>query len=158
MFSCLSLLLLAAMLSSGPCRADTVVEALAGADSFQGLNAAELAAVAALGTVVAHKAGAEFITYGVSMNRLFVVQAGKAKVILKTGTIVAVVGPGTTLGEMEFVDGQPASATVVVTEDAKMVEFAPAALRGLLQRRPAIGYRVMGNMAKKISLQLRKRE
>jgi CRP-like cAMP-binding protein len=65
-----------------------------------------------------------------------------------------VVGPGTTLGEMESVDGQPASATVVVDEDAEMVEFGPTVLRDLLQRRPALGYRVMCNMARKISVQL----
>jgi CRP-like cAMP-binding protein len=37
---------------------------------------------------------------------------------------------------------------------AETVEFDPAALRDLLQNQPAIGYRMMGNMARKISSQL----
>jgi CRP-like cAMP-binding protein len=102
-----------------------------------------------------YQAGDPFITYGVPLNRLFVMKTGKADVILKTGAVAAVAGPGTTLGEMEFVDGQPASANVVVSIDAEIVEFDPASLRDLLQNQPSIGYRVMGNMARKISSQFR---
>ena len=152
---CFFVLLLAITFSSQAGRADTIAGALAGADCFQGLNDAELEAVAALAIVVPHKAGDQIITYGIPINRLFVLKTGKANVILKTGTVVAEVGPGTTLGEMEFVDGRPASATVIVSEDAQMIEFDPAALHDLLQRQPSIGFRVMSNMAGKISHQLR---
>lgn len=155
---CFFMLVLAITLSTEVCRAGTVVAALAGADCFQGLTEAELGAVAALGIVVPHKAGDQIITYGVPIKRLFVIKTGKADVILNTGAVVAAVGPGTTLGEMEFVDGQPASATVVVSEDAEMIEFEPALLHGLLGRQPAVGYRVMANMARKISLQLRRQQ
>ncbi|MCF8092586.1 MAG: cyclic nucleotide-binding domain-containing protein [Desulfotignum sp.] len=149
------LLVMAMTLSTQVCRAGTMVDFLAGTDCFQGLTQTELRAVAALGTVVPHKAGDQFITYGVPINRLFVMKTGKADVILKTGAVVAVAGPGTTLGEMEFVDGQPASANVVASIDAETIEFDPASLRDLLKNQPSIGHRVMGNMARKISGQLR---
>ena len=77
--SLLPMLVLVAAFSTSPCRAHTVVESLVKSDSFGGLNASQLAAVAALCTVTTHKAGDEIITYGAPVNRLFVVQTGKAR-------------------------------------------------------------------------------
>jgi hypothetical protein len=58
--------------------------------------------------------------------------------IEKAGRIVGVCGPGDFLGEMSFLTGRPASASVRVTNEIRCCLFDPAALKALSQRNPAI--------------------
>lgn len=134
-----------------------LLAALAQSDAFQGLNERQLEAVARLCKLKALKDGEQFIDFGAPLDYIYVVASGKATILLETGELAGVAGPGTTLGEMEFVDGQPAAASVEMTYAGQVVELEAKALRRLLDGDPALGYRVMGNMARKISLSLRAR-
>ena len=54
------------------------------------------------------------------------------------GNIVGVCGPGDFLGEMSFLTGKPASATVRVANETRCCVFDPGVLKVLTDRHPAI--------------------
>jgi CRP-like cAMP-binding protein len=56
----------------------------------------------------------------------------------KAGTIVGVCGPGDFLGEMSFLTGKPASATVRVANEVRCCVYDPVALKALAKKNPAI--------------------
>ena len=56
----------------------------------------------------------------------------------KAGTIVGVCGPGDFLGEMSFLTGKPASATVRVANQVRCCIYDPAVLKALAKRYPSI--------------------
>lgn len=64
--------------------------------------------------------------------------AGGAASVEKSGTLVGVCGPGDFLGEMSFLTGRPASATVRVANEIRCCVFDPGVLKALIQRYPAI--------------------
>ena len=69
--------------------------------------------------------------------RLVFIAAGAASVE-KGGTIVGVCGPGDFLGEMSFLSGRPASATVRVANEIRCCIYEPGRLKALAKRQPAI--------------------
>ncbi len=52
--------------------------------------------------------------------------------------IVGVCGPGDFLGEMSFLTGKPASATVRVANETRCCVFDPGVLKVLIEKNPAI--------------------
>ena len=56
----------------------------------------------------------------------------------KAGTIVGVCGPGDFLGEMSFLTGKPASATVRVANEVRCCVYDPAVLKALAKKNPTI--------------------
>ncbi|MDW6024720.1 cyclic nucleotide-binding domain-containing protein [Mesorhizobium sp. BAC0120] len=56
----------------------------------------------------------------------------------KGGKIVGVCGPGDFLGEMSFLTGRPASATVRVANEVRCCVYDPAPLKALTQKNPGI--------------------
>jgi len=56
----------------------------------------------------------------------------------KAGKIVGVCGPGDFLGEMSFLTGRPASATVRVANEVRCCVYDPVPLKALTQKNPAI--------------------
>ncbi len=54
------------------------------------------------------------------------------------GAIVGVCGPGDFLGEMSFLTGKPASATVRVANETRCCVFDPGVLKVLIEKNPAI--------------------
>jgi hypothetical protein len=56
----------------------------------------------------------------------------------RAGVLVGVCGPGDFLGEMSFLTGKPASATVRVANETRCCVFDPGALRVLIDRNPDI--------------------
>ena len=72
-----------------------------------------------------------------STPQLVFIARGAASVE-KGGTIVGVCGPGDFLGEMSFLTGKPASATVRVANEVRCCVYDPAALKALAKKHPAI--------------------
>ena len=56
----------------------------------------------------------------------------------RDGTLIGVCGPGDFLGEMSFLTGKPASATVRVANEARCCVFDPGVLKVLLDKNPSI--------------------
>jgi hypothetical protein len=80
---------------------------------------------------------AVLIEEGQLLPQLVFIAQGAAS-IEKAGGIVGVCGRGDFLGEMSFLTGRPASATVRVTNEIRCCLFDPTPLKALSLRNPAI--------------------
>ncbi|WP_108880996.1 CBU_0592 family membrane protein [Anderseniella sp. Alg231-50] len=90
------------------------------------------------GTVLTHE--------GEPVDHLSFVASGKAKVIVADKTI-ATSGAGMAIGEITYLSGEPATATVEVAEKMHLIRFEADKLRAFVQRNPDIGAVLEQNMA-----------
>jgi hypothetical protein len=81
--------------------------------------------------------GQVLVEEGEMSPQLVFIARGAASVE-KGGTIVGVCGPGDFLGEMSFLTGRPASATVRVANEVRCCVYDPAILKLLAKKAPAI--------------------
>lgn len=81
--------------------------------------------------------GEVLIEEGEAAPQLVFIARGAASVE-KGDKLIGVCGPGDFLGEMSFLSGKPASATVRVSNEIRCCVYEPAELRALLQRNPPI--------------------
>ncbi len=81
--------------------------------------------------------GEVLIEEGQAAPQLVFIARGAASVE-KGEKLIGVCGPGDFLGEMSFLSGNPASATVRVSNEIRCCVYDPAELRALLQRNPPI--------------------
>jgi CRP-like cAMP-binding protein len=80
---------------------------------------------------------AVLVEEGQAKPQLVFIASGAASVE-KSGTLVGVCGPGDFLGEMSFLTGRPASATVRVANEIRCCVFDPGVLKALTQKNPGI--------------------
>jgi CRP-like cAMP-binding protein len=85
-------------------------------------------------------------------QELYVVVTGRLKVHLRSARhreelILAVVGPGDTLGELSLLDGQPRSADARALEDTTLLALPAEPLRVLLERSPRLALAVAQEVA-----------
>ena len=85
---------------------------------------------------------------------MFIILGGTADVVIDGKTIVTLSGQ-TLVGEIEFLDGRPASADVVLIEDTDLVQLDNTALLTVFDEQPRIGYMVMHGLAKLDAQRLR---
>jgi CRP/FNR family transcriptional regulator, cyclic AMP receptor protein len=94
-------------------------------------------------------AGKQVICEGETTGRLYVLLDGKLD-ILKGGSVVAsVTEPGSILGEMSALLGQPHTATVCAVSTSKVYEFEDAA--AFLRSQPNVALLVAKVLAKRLS-------
>ncbi|MFM2091958.1 MAG: hypothetical protein RLZZ127_2447 [Planctomycetota bacterium] len=122
---------------------------------FGGLLDRQLAPIAARVAVETVPAGTAIIREGDRGDRMWCLAAGAVE-LRRGGRTLLRLGPGETLGEMELIDMQPRSATVVAVSDCTLYGLA---LRDILalQRAdlPAFTLVVM-NLARDLSRRLRR--
>lgn len=81
--------------------------------------------------------GEILVEEGQAAPELVFIASGAASI--ETGTtIIGVCGPGDFLGEMSFLTGKPASATVRVANEIRCCVFDPGVLRALNKKNPGI--------------------
>jgi CRP/FNR family cyclic AMP-dependent transcriptional regulator len=68
---------------------------------------------------------------------------------------ITTIRQGKTMGEMSILDELPYSATAIATENTKVVVITKLNFDNLTETFPALGLRVMRNIAKLLSLRLR---
>jgi CRP-like cAMP-binding protein len=94
--------------------------------------------------------GHMFFAMGDRNNSLFVIRAGAVKAE-RLGTedyiSIATLEPGQTFGEMSFMDGSPATATVTTTAPTEFLEITRESLDQLLQEKPGLGVKLWRNFA-----------
>lgn len=83
---------------------------------------------------------------GRPVDHLSFVASGKANVIVGDKTI-AVSGAGMAIGEITYLSGEPATATVEVAEQMRLIRFEADKLRAYLQKNQDIGAVLEQNMA-----------
>ena len=81
--------------------------------------------------------GELLVEEGQAAPELVFIARGAASVE-RGGSIVGVCGPGDFLGEMSFLSGRPASATVRVANEIRCCVFDPGVLRALSKKNPGI--------------------
>ena len=69
-------------------------------------------------------------------NLVFIARGAAS--VERGGTLIGVCGPGDFLGEMSFLTGKPASATVRVSNEFRCCVFDPGVLKVLLDKNPSI--------------------
>lgn len=69
--------------------------------------------------------------------------------------IVTVIGPGSLLGEMAILDGEPRSATCIAATDLSVAELSRTALKKLIKEEPEVAARLVLAVAKRLSERLR---
>lgn len=116
---------------------------------FDGVPPDELDALLATLQRRSFRAGATVIAEGDQPNELYVVQSGRADVLVSDrrgkGHRVGQIKAGATLGEMSLFTGQPAVGTVRATEDIEMLVMSGSEFEALAERHPRI-YRNLGTI------------
>ncbi|MDD5206126.1 MAG: cyclic nucleotide-binding domain-containing protein [Desulfobacterales bacterium] len=77
---------------------------------------------------------------------MVIILQGKAEVRISGKLVVSLSGQSL-VGEIEFLDTLPASADVVLLEEADLIELDSAALNRLMEKQPRVGYVLMREIA-----------
>lgn len=134
---------------------DALRRALARVDIFAGLTDAERDTLKAAARLHHGTAGEQVIRQGSVMGRMIVVLDGEADVRIDGTSFVTLSGQ-VLLGEIEFLDGRPATADVVFLKDADYIILENADLNRIMEDHPRIGYVVIREIAKIEAARLRK--
>jgi CRP-like cAMP-binding protein len=100
------------------------------------------------------RAGERIITQGAKSGSMFIILNSPAHILVNGNHIVTLTGQ-ILVGEIEFLDTFPASADVIVTQDTGLIEVDHAALTGLMDQQPRIGYMLMRELARIAAQRLR---
>jgi CRP-like cAMP-binding protein len=104
---------------------------------FAGLDPAELSALARHAFVRRVARGQILFTEGEPSEHMYLVRSGRLRVYVASPRgeelVLAVVGPGESLGELSVLDRQPRSATVDALEPAELIALAGDDARELLE-------------------------
>ena len=114
---------------------------------FAGLTEAERDALRTAAMLRRGKAGERIIEQGKHSGRMFIVLDGQAEVWVNERRIVTLSGQPL-VGEIEFLDGLPATADVLLLQETDLIELDNVALTGLMEKQPRLGYVLMREVAK----------
>jgi CRP-like cAMP-binding protein len=102
-----------------------------------------------------YRAGAVLFRVGDEARGLFIIQAGRVRV-LRGGRgrphVVHTEGPGGTLGEVPLFDGAGYPATAVAQEDTTVLVLTAAAIRAAMAADPAVAMAVAAALARRVRL------
>jgi hypothetical protein len=124
----------------------TLSRALAGVKMFAGLTDAEREDLKAAATLRRGRSGERIIEQGKSLDRMFIILDCGAGVRVNGKRIVTLSGQSV-VGELEFLDSLPASADVLLLQDADLIGLSHEALTGLMEKQPRLGYVLMREFA-----------
>lgn len=121
---------------------------------FEGLGETDLAELAACFEPRRFLAGAVVVGQDDPGDSLFVIAEGRVKVVLfgRGGRelILSVFRSGDFFGEMSLLDGQPRSATVVATEDARLLELSREVFAAFVDRHPRLALLILAEMSRRL--------
>ncbi len=91
---------------------------------------------------------------------LFFIVNGKAEIRLDSShtaqIVIATFGPGSTVGEMAVMDEHPRSATVIMIEPSEVLMLTRKRFDAVCKESPQVGLKFMRNLAKNLSVRLRR--
>jgi CRP-like cAMP-binding protein len=125
---------------------------------FNGLADADVAWIFAHGETVNSKARSRLINEGDYPQAVWIVLQGTLGVFTTAheDAQIAVIGPGDIVGEMAFLEGKPASASVIALEDASVLKIGMEALRDEAERNVEFAMRLYRALARRLSERLRR--
>ncbi len=113
---------------------------------FAELTDMERDALKTAATLRQAKAGEHIIEQGKTYDRMCIILNGQAEVRVDGKHIVTLSGESL-VGEIEFLDSNPASADVFLLQDTDLIELNHTALTGLMEKQPRLGYVLMREFA-----------
>ncbi len=121
---------------------------------FRNLEPRELMYVQALADVRERAAGETIVHEGRAGESMYVILGGR--VAVRKGEVeIARLGPGEHFGEMSVVERAPRSASVVVEEDARLLEFTRGDLFRILREQKDTGIKLLWNIITALAGRLR---
>jgi len=130
-------------------------------DAFAGLSDAQLGKLTALAQPVSFAEGDVLLEEDQRGTRFFLITAGRVEVIVrapfegKQSQSLATLKAGEVVGELALVDGFLRSATGRAQEAVEALAFENKDVQALMEAEPAIGYRVMRNLAGQLAQRIR---
>jgi CRP/FNR family cyclic AMP-dependent transcriptional regulator len=122
---------------------------VAGCPLFAGLEPPALAALAAAGVEVDFPAGRTIAREGEIGTGLFVIVDGSVHVV-RDGSVVASLGPGSYFGELSVLDGGPRTAAVVADTPTSCLAVATWDLERVLRDEPGAALAVLRVVAARL--------
>lgn len=136
-------------------------EILVGTDVFSGLSDEEIGLILPLCRTESFRRGERIIEENEAGDDLYILIEGEVSIQLEAITphfdvAISKIPRGQILGELALIDNEPRSARATCVMDCKCIVISGAALRGIFDMNPVLGYKVMTNLAKTISARIRK--
>lgn len=124
---------------------------------FQGLGDREIAQVRGICRERRHEAGEVVFSEGDPSKEIYILLEGAVAIVAGDGNghELAKIKPGEVFGEMALIDGQPRSAAAVCEEPCTFLVITYGDLDHLMEQQPALGKRVVHNLARTLSGRLR---
>jgi CRP-like cAMP-binding protein len=126
---------------------------------FRGLDDDALAQLLMAGLVKRYPASAVILAEGAPVSQLHVIQQGQVRIgkrVPGTGEeALAILGPGAFFGEVEWIDGAPATAQAVAHTPCELLLLPFRELEALLAARPALAGGVLRAVAAALAGRLR---
>lgn len=127
------------------------VEFLRTAPLFHGLTSEEQQAVARILKEENRPDGATVFGQGEPCDALHLLRSGFVRLLGPNGMALATLGPGSVLGEAEFLRAADHSTSAVAAGPVQMWILPDTALRQLLQKQPTIGIKLSQNFGEQIT-------
>jgi CRP/FNR family transcriptional regulator, cyclic AMP receptor protein len=120
--------------------------AMAQVKLFAGLTNAERDTLKVAAILRSGKAGERIIEQGKLLEKMIIILEGQAEVWINGKRFVTISGQSL-VGEVEFLDGLPASADVILLKETDLIELNNAALTVLMKKHPRLGFVLMREIA-----------
>ena len=127
------------------------VEFLRATPLFQGLSDEELREVVVIFREEKQRGGAAIFRSDETCNELYLIRNGFVRLLDPDGSVLATLGPGSLLGEAEFLRGLAHNTSAMAATDVQMWALPDANLRTLLQRHFNIGVKLSQNFGEQIA-------
>jgi CRP/FNR family cyclic AMP-dependent transcriptional regulator len=132
----------------------TPVEVLRKVPLFEGLSDADLQAFSELCRERGYPKGSVIVFEDDPGDSLYVVRAGRVKVVLigEDGreVILGVLGVGEHFGELSLIDDQPRSAHVIAMEDANVLVLRREDFRRRVESNPEVAWALLTELARRL--------
>ena len=116
---------------------------------FEGCSRRELDVLQGAATEMNFPEGKDLTKQGELGRHFMVIVDGQAEVI-RDGTQMAILGPGSFFGEMSLLDGQPRTATVTTLVPTRVLMLAGGAFNDVLASMPSVGVKMLMVLANRL--------
>jgi CRP/FNR family transcriptional regulator, cyclic AMP receptor protein len=135
-------------------QASSTADFLGSVPLFGGLDRSELQRFAELTREKYYPKGSVILFENDPGDALYVVRAGRVKVVLvgEDGreVILGVLGVGQHFGELSLIDDQPRSAHVIAMEDANLLVLRREDFRRRVEASPAVAWALLGELSRRL--------
>lgn len=127
------------------------VEFLRATPLFHDLSDTELREIVSILREESRPGGTTLFRSDGTCSELYLIRKGYVRLFDSNGSVLATLGPGSLLGEAEFLRGLAHNTSAVAASDIEMWALPDSELRKVLQRRYGIGIKLSQNFGEQIS-------